>query len=103
MEEREFSRCVEIKQIVDPNAQVIVNGRIQQQATTVLCCPFCGNVVMTLGNNVPEAVALKYCTSNKQQLQSQLCYCPRCTQRIRVPEIVAEAHIDRDDKNDREE
>lgn len=94
MEEREFSRCVEIRQIVDPNAQVIVNGMIQQQTTTALCCPSCGNVVMTLGNNVPESAVLKFCTSNKQQLLSQLCYCPRCTQRLRAPEIVTETHID---------
>lgn len=90
MDNRDFTRCVEVRQVATQGAQVIVNGQVMQQTTTVLCCPNCNNIVLSLGNNLSDLDVLKVCTANKQVLQEQYAHCPRCTQRLSFPEIVAQ-------------
>ena len=88
MRDTDYARCAELQTIELPDAQVIINGEVRQQSTTVLTCPNCGTMVAQIGDNLDEATALKICSNIFQQQLSNIKRCVNCAQRLYFPSII---------------
>lgn len=74
---------------VEVPGNLVINGVPQKMLSTVLCCPVCGRVLLTLGNGKVDMVnALKWSHNNNEVLSKQFKFCPECGQKLQHPIII---------------
>ena len=82
--ERDIPNLIGIKEIKNPNGQVIVNGVPLEQKLHVIHCPKCGLVLFQFDHPAMSRLdVIKWCLANKAILEENNRYCPKCGERIR--------------------
>ena len=74
----------------------IINGQEQtvEQKTTVIKCPACGEVLLNMGDTIPDACVHRIINEDKARLYARMKYCPHCGQKLRYEaEIIEDTEI----------
>ena len=84
METKEFAQVVDYELVSLGTQHIIINGQEQvlEQKTTVLKCPSCGEILMNLGEAIPDAYIRRILNHDKERLYAQMSYCPHCGQKL---------------------
>ena len=89
-EPKEYSKLVIISTVI-ADGQVIINGQVQQQMSTVLRCPMCQTIIYDFGQALPPVVAREVVTKEADKLYAIARYCPQCGYKLRYEhDVVAE-------------
>lgn len=95
MEEKEFSKLVNIDTIQVPAQVMIINGQRVEQGTQeifILKCPVCNNTIQQFNQgNINRVDIIKFVCNNKDTLNDSIKYCPNCGQRINFNYEIIEA------------
>ncbi len=93
-EPKEISKLVSISTITT-DGQMVINGQVQQQMSTVLRCPVCHNTVYDFGQEIPGVTVRQIVTRDAEKLYAIARYCPQCGQKLRYEfDVVAEQQND---------
>lgn len=89
MNEKEIPQLVQIKTI-SKQGQMIINGQVIQQNTSVLVCPCCGNIIYDFGREVDGISIRRISTEQSESLYKIAHYCPQCGQKLQYEHEVIE-------------
>lgn len=93
-EPKEISKLVSISTIVT-DGQVLINGQVQQQMSTVLRCPVCYTTIYDFGQQLSPVVAREVVTRDAEKLYAIARYCPQCGQKLKYEhEVVGDAEYE---------
>jgi len=92
METKAFARLVDYETVSLGTQHLIINGQEQTitQKTTVLKCPVCGEILMDLGGEVPDAYVRRILNHDKDRLYAGMKYCPHCGQKLQYETEIVE-------------
>ena len=84
METKEFAQVVDYELVSLGTQHIIINGQEQvlEQKTTVLKCPSCGEILMDMGGEIPDAYVRRILNHDKDRLYAGMKYCPHCGQKL---------------------
>lgn len=93
MNTKEFAQLVDYELISLGIQHIIINGQEQdiEQKTTVLKCPSCGQILLDLGQPVPDVYVRRILNHDKDALYARMQYCPYCGQKLQYEAEIIEA------------
>lgn len=96
MDTKEIAKLVNCELINLGTQRFIINGQEQtvEQKTTVIKCPACGEVLLNMGDAIPEAYVRRIINEDKDRLYANMKYCPHCGQKLRYEvEIIEDVEV----------
>ena len=96
MDTKEMAKLVNCELVSLGTQRFIINGQEQtvEQKTTVIKCPACGEVLLNMGDTVPDACVHRIINEDKDRLYARMKYCPHCGQKLRYEaEIIEDTEI----------
>ena len=96
MDAKEIAKLVNCELINLGTQRFVINGQEQtvEQKTTVIKCPACGEVLLNMGDVIPEACVRRIINEDKDRLYANMKYCPHCGQKLRYEvEIIEDVEV----------
>ena len=92
MDTKEIAQLVNYDLVSLGTQRFIINGQEQtvEQKTTVVKCPACGEILLNMGDTIPDACVRRVVNEDKDRLYARMKYCPHCGQKLRYEAEIIE-------------
>ena len=100
MDTKEIAQLVNYDLVSLGTQRFIRNGQEQtvEQKTTVVKCPACGEILLNMGDTIPDACVHRIINEDKDRLYARMKYCPHCGQKLRYEaEIIEDVEMESTD------